>query len=691
MSFVEKVEQLNQEIGATFDRAFSALRQEMRDRLRDSHHDLERGLEAFRPPLRRPFVAHEDLAPVADRLRAQARGAAFEELREAFAALDRARTQSEVLTALLAGACQVASRAALLLVRGGELRGWGGHGFAEAESALKELVLAPAGDSPWGRLARPAQDGEVGAAGASGTGEAGGTAGTAEAGGTAGAARLSAAECAVLCGRIETRMPAFGYLVPLTLRDRVVAALYADQSPAVAAAGGQDGQVDGLALPALQVLVYVAGLAIESLPFRQRAATATLAPASPAAPTAPATAADVAVAEPAAAGEPVAAEVGEAAAPVEPAAAAGLAAGEESAAVAEPEVGRPETATPASEAEAAEPLAEFAAAAPPETERGGEGSDGQAPAAVEMPAAAAASTSPAPVGDDTHPGVQAAGALHAVTPATLYDAPRAPAVKETAEIQLLRPLRPLPTLPPRPPLQAAPADSPSAVEGQEAPQDDGAAARVRAPDEIPAEGGAAVGTGGLDTQLLPHAANLRAVPPPAFSPGGMRQPAAAAASDASGGAAAATPQAPSPPPYPWSSPPPLSTSPAMPAAPASEPPRTAAIGTGTPEVRPPSGVQGPGWAFATARVQATSGEQALHEEARRLARLLVSEIKLYNEEQVEAGRRNRDIYERLREDIDRSRQMYEERIDPRLVKSTDYFYQELVRILGAGDASALGI
>ncbi|HEV3075176.1 MAG TPA: hypothetical protein VHB47_12215, partial [Thermoanaerobaculia bacterium] len=132
-------------------------------------------------------------------------------------------------------------------------------------------------------------------------------------------------------------------------------------------------------------------------------------------------------------------------------------------------------------------------------------------------------------------------------------------------------------------------------------------------------------------------------------------------------------------------------SPVPPASPFFEPLRTGPLGSGTPEVRPPSGVQGPGWAFATTRIQASSSEEALHEEARRLARLLVSEIKLYNEEQVEAGRRNRDIYERLREDIDRSRQMYEERVEPRLVKSTDYFYQELVRILAAGDSKALGI
>jgi hypothetical protein len=142
-----------------------------------------------------------------------------------------------------------------------------------------------------------------------------------------------------------------------------------------------------------------------------------------------------------------------------------------------------------------------------------------------------------------------------------------------------------------------------------------------------------------------------------------------------------------------------SAEPAAPAAPPLRPvpvPEEPAAATldrapGTPEVRPPSGVDGPGWAFATTRVPVSPDNQALHEEARRLARLLVSEIKLYNEEQVEEGRRNRDIYERLREDIDRSRQMYDERVDPQILRSTDYFYQELVRILAAGDSKALGI
>ncbi len=114
-------------------------------------------------------------------------------------------------------------------------------------------------------------------------------------------------------------------------------------------------------------------------------------------------------------------------------------------------------------------------------------------------------------------------------------------------------------------------------------------------------------------------------------------------------------------------------------------------GARTTEVAPPPDLQGPGWAFTTARLPRAGGENALHEEARRLARLLVSEIKLYNEEQVEEGRRNRDVYHRLKDDIDRSRQIYEERIHESVREATDYFQQELVRSLAGGDPRALGI
>ncbi len=101
---------------------------------------------------------------------------------------------------------------------------------------------------------------------------------------------------------------------------------------------------------------------------------------------------------------------------------------------------------------------------------------------------------------------------------------------------------------------------------------------------------------------------------------------------------------------------------------------------------PPSGMQR-GGALAGGGSEASKK----HDEARRFARLLVSEIKLYNESKVEQGRRGRDLYERLKEDIDRSRQMYEERIPEDVRKSSNYFYDELVRILADGDANALGL
>jgi hypothetical protein len=83
-------------------------------------------------------------------------------------------------------------------------------------------------------------------------------------------------------------------------------------------------------------------------------------------------------------------------------------------------------------------------------------------------------------------------------------------------------------------------------------------------------------------------------------------------------------------------------------------------------------------------------ERRLHNDARRFARLLVSEIKLYNEAKVRDGRSQMDLYDRLREDIDRSRQMYDKRVAPPVAARHDYFHQELVNTLAEGDPNKLG-
>jgi hypothetical protein len=79
-----------------------------------------------------------------------------------------------------------------------------------------------------------------------------------------------------------------------------------------------------------------------------------------------------------------------------------------------------------------------------------------------------------------------------------------------------------------------------------------------------------------------------------------------------------------------------------------------------------------------------------HEEAQRFARLLVSEIKLYNESKVQQGRASHDLYDQLRDDIERSRQLYRERVAEAIRVGTNYFNDELVRILAEGDESAMG-
>ena len=89
-------------------------------------------------------------------------------------------------------------------------------------------------------------------------------------------------------------------------------------------------------------------------------------------------------------------------------------------------------------------------------------------------------------------------------------------------------------------------------------------------------------------------------------------------------------------------------------------------------------------------IEVTEEERRYHNEARRFARLLVSEIKLYNEPKVKEGREARDLYDRLREAIDRSREMYDKRVHHLVASRFDYFHFELVNTLAEGDEGKLG-
>ena len=89
-------------------------------------------------------------------------------------------------------------------------------------------------------------------------------------------------------------------------------------------------------------------------------------------------------------------------------------------------------------------------------------------------------------------------------------------------------------------------------------------------------------------------------------------------------------------------------------------------------------------------IEVPEDERRVHNDARRFARLLVSEIKLYNEKKVLEGRQSHDLYERLREAIDRSREMYDKRIQPPVAARFDYFHYELLNALAEGDEARFG-
>jgi len=146
-----------------------------------------------------------------------------------------------------------------------------------------------------------------------------------------------------------------------------------------------------------------------------------------------------------------------------------------------------------------------------------------------------------------------------------------------------------------------------------------------------------------------------------------------------------TPPAPPAPPVP--APAPRPSAPPTPAAPAAAPSGGLDVpaGSAAAPLAPP-----PGFVPRGRAARGADDPQRAIDDARRIARLLVSEIKLYNERKVAEGRVACDLYERLKDDIERSRQVYAERTPEHVRATSDFFQEELVKILAEGKPEALG-
>ena len=581
---------------------------------------------------------------------------AVSEVLKTISEIDGANTQSEILQALLEGAVRFASRAAFFLTRPDKIRGWAGEGFGLAGSRLEGLELDYEGS--WSALA---------------TGS--------------GALLLSSEDCATLSSKVDADGAQEGLLIPFVLRGQLGGGLYADRLP-----GDRS-----LSVSSLLLLTHTASQALETAVFRSAPSPSLrLSESVAAAPAlrlwqeAPSEPAQVSPPTPEAetpeekgiqaeATEPIGETPKVETEPPEPEEASREAPREEMPDKAVPEPVREEVPTRDLEAPSFE-MPEDSQDVAPEDDAEAADFGFETSEAVPEPLEEELAAEPEPELEDTSTDIWA---LEEDEDSTLVTEP-------PLEPALLDDVR-----------DAATGDeTPSMpIVGQETVRLDVAALQGHPSAELPSA--SALQEFQAPTEETAPAEveyELESVEEPSVEPGDARESSVAepASTDAYDDSEEPTiitsqPLATSaeqlPEPKPVAVPP---TSGYVPPAPPAE---STTAGSST-EVRPPADLQGPGSAFAHSpgsSAEIASNEEALHEEARRLARLLVSEIKLYNEEIIEEGRRNGDIYERLKDDIDRSRQMYEERIDPRLHGKENYFRQELVQRLAGGDEVLLGM
>jgi|CXWL01.1.fsa_nt_gi hypothetical protein len=675
MPLGDKKRQLDEQVAAAVRRAVEELQQEVRSRLQEATESLQRSIGDITPRLPESFLLEADLRSMTEEAAAAARAEtlalaqqssgtegrreSLAELRDAIRALDRAPSQSEVLQALLDESAPYASRVAIFLVRDGRALGWGSRGFG-SDAAARGLAFEAA-TPPWSDLAADGQSG-------------------------AGMRDLSAHESAAIASALESEVPVQAVALALVLRDRVAAVLYADQLG--------DGPLESAAL---QILTYTAANALESQPLRTRRSTATLVARSVAAATAAIPVEDylaVAVPEPEEA-EESAIEISSEGEPefvappvVEPEPVPLVLAAEpepepelEWVTEVEPEPAAisfftaPEPVAPVPELEPpAEPVVTAETEAwplPPLS----------APEPVAPEPMAAEPLPPMPSFDDVEISTDEAPAW-ADSGIDLEPAGLGAAPTMRYELQDLALHNPPPPVEPisifEPPPPANEPEVPSLGGFADfALESDGALEILEEPPALPRP---SLAWEEPEEELPASLVVAEPEPEPEIELPAEPLTPVAPAFPSMGADTVLVPTLPAMPLVEAAPEPPAPLLAAEPAGP---------VGGG--QVAPPPDLEGPGWAFSTTSVPIAKGDEPSHEEARRLARLLVSEIQLYNQEEVEEGRRNRDLYERLKDDIDRSRQLYEERVDPAIRESTDYFYQELVRQLAAGDARALGI
>lgn len=84
------------------------------------------------------------------------------------------------------------------------------------------------------------------------------------------------------------------------------------------------------------------------------------------------------------------------------------------------------------------------------------------------------------------------------------------------------------------------------------------------------------------------------------------------------------------------------------------------------------------------KAETTEAPDALVNEAKRIARLVISEIKLYNQDKIAKAVTRREVLDLLKNDLIKGKQHYNTRIASKLPPGPDYFMETVKEILLAG-------
>ena len=79
-----------------------------------------------------------------------------------------------------------------------------------------------------------------------------------------------------------------------------------------------------------------------------------------------------------------------------------------------------------------------------------------------------------------------------------------------------------------------------------------------------------------------------------------------------------------------------------------------------------------------------------HEKSRRIARVIINDIRNYNPEKLAEGIKAGNIMKTLGVEVERGRQLYIKRVPPDIARSTNYYREALIKILSDGRSDLFG-